>query len=317
MKTLPLVAAIALPLSAFAGATPPPVVTTPVDDSSVFDAAQRPITNPTLFDLPLARTQLHAIYMYHRFPDSLDTQLGEIPAGGQANIFALQFELALTDTLSFTATKDGYADVDFDSNSPMSDGDGFANLAGGLKWNFYKNEETGVAAAFTGVVEFPVGDKDIFQGEGDGAAILSFSGMKIGEKYQVASVLGAKLPFDNDAESIVGYASGHVSYKVTSWFQPLIEANWFYVIDEGDGGSRYNNQVGGAVPAVVNFEGGDLFNLGAANASENRNFFTIALGARFPITENFALGAAYEMPLTDDGASLMKDRITVDMVYTF
>lgn len=317
MKTLPLVISLALPLSAFAGETPPPVTVPPVVEGSVFDAAQRPITNPTLFDLPLARTQVHGIYMYHRFPDFLDTQLGDVPAGGEANIFALQVEFALTETISFTATKDGYADVNFDSNSPLSDADGFANLAGGLKWNFYKNEETGLAAAFTGVVEFPVGDEEIFQGEGDGAAILSVSAMKIGEKYQVAGVLGAKLPFDNDAESIVGYASGHVSYKVTSWFQPLVEVNWFNVIDEGDGGSRFGDQVGGAVPAVVNFEGGDLFNLGAANASENRNFVSLAVGARFPITENLAFGAAYELPLTSDDASLMQDRITVDVVYTF
>ena len=312
-----VLASLLVPLTLQAGETPPPVVTPTAEPVSVFDSALRPVTNPTLFDLPLARTQLNGIYMYHRFPDFLDTQLGDVPAGGEANIFALQLEIALTETLSFTATKDGYADVNFDSGSPLSDADGFANIAGGLKWNFYKNEETGLAAGLTGVVEFPTGDNDIFQGEGDGAAILSLAGLKVDEKYQVLGNIGAKIPFDNDAESIVGFASAHASYAVTDWFQPLIEVNYFFVIDEGDGGSRYTDQVGGAVPAVVNFEGGDLFNLGASNSSENRHFVSIAAGARFPITESFSLGAAYEIPLTDEEASLMEDRVTVSATYTF
>jgi len=33
-----------------------------------------------------------------------------------------------------------------------------------------------------------------------------------------------------------------------------------------------------------------------------------------PLTEAATLGVAYEMPLTDDSDSLMKDRITLDLV---
>jgi hypothetical protein len=75
--------------------------------------------------------------------------------------------------------------------------------------------------------------------------------------------------------------------------------------------------VGGAVPAVVNFEGGDFFNLGAVNAGENRDFVSAAFGFRSRITDKIDVGAAYEIPLTDEESSLMSERITLDLVWKF
>lgn len=283
---------------------------------SIFDHAQRPISNPTLFDLPLARTQVHAIYMHHRFPNQLRLAGGgNVPVGGEANIFALQLEYAINDEFSIVAAKDGYADVNFDNT--LSDGNGFANLAAGARWVFHRNEQTGYAAAITGLIELPTGNRDIFQGEGDGALNLIFSNLKVAENWQLASSFGLQLPFHNNEEATMGFASAHASYKLTSWFQPLVELNWFHVIKSGNGSNRFPGQLGGAVPAAISFEGGDLFNIGSAAAGENRNFVTLALGARFPINNNVALGAAYEIPLTNDRASLMRDRFTVDLVYRF
>lgn len=42
-----------------------------------------------------------------------------------------------------------------------------------------------------------------------------------------------------------------------------------------------------------------------------------AIGFRSRLTEAATIGVAYEIPLTDDRDSLMKDRITVDLIWTF
>ncbi len=316
MKLKPsLITLLASTLLAQAG-TEPAIQTAPAE-GSVFDNALRPISNPTLFDLPLARTQIHAIYMNHQFPGSIELANGggDLPLGGEANIVAVQFEYALSDTFSIVAAKDGYAKVNFDNT--LNDADGFANIGAGVKWVFHKNEATGYAAALTTTVEFPTGNTDIFQGMGDGLVNVMVSNLKIADRWQFASNIGIQVPFDNDVQATMGFASAHASYRVTDWFVPLIEMNWFHVLDPADQGLRFNGQAGGAVPNLVGFEGGDLFNIGAANSGENRDFVTLAIGARFPINDMLTLGAAYEFPLTDNENSLMEDRITIDAVIRF
>ena len=93
--------------------------------------------------------------------------------------------------------------------------------------------------------------------------------------------------------------------------------NWFHVLDSGNGTGNYPSQVGGAVPAVLNFEGGDFFNLGAVNSNENRDFVSAAIGFRSRLSDSVDVGAAYEIPMTNDEDSLMENRVTVDLVWQF
>jgi hypothetical protein len=111
--------------------------------------------------------------------------------------------------------------------------------------------------------------------------------------------------------------SAHASYEICSWFIPLVELNLFHVIDPSNGTGNFPNHVGGAIPAVIPFEGGDLFNLGAVNSGNNRDFVSAAIGFRSRLTEAATVGVAYEIPLTDDRDSLMKDRVTAALVWTF
>ena len=111
--------------------------------------------------------------------------------------------------------------------------------------------------------------------------------------------------------------SAHVSYEVNRWFIPLAEINWFHVIDSGNGTGNFPAQAGGQVPALVQFEGGDLFNLGALNSDDNRDFVSAAFGFRSRLTDNIDAGAAYEIPLTNENNSLMESRVTVDLVWKF
>ena len=279
-----------------------------------FDAAIRPITSPTLFDLAVPRTQAHAIFMYQNMPDTMRTTLGDLPLGGDLQVYALQLELALSDRFSLVAAKDGY--VNLDPDATFSDADGWANLSAGFKYAFLYNPEEALASALNLQIEVPTGNTDVFQGEGDGAAIPSISILKLWDRLQLAGNLGFKIPFDNGAESTTMHYNAHISYAVTDRFSPLLEVNYFRVLDEGNGGRRFDDQVGGLVPAVATFEGGDLVNLGAANVS-NKDLVTLGVGFRYRLTDSIDVGAAYEIPLTDEEENLMESRITVDATIRF
>lgn len=294
---------------------PAPDGTLPTLTEDPFERAIRPITNPTLFDLAVPRTQLHAIYMHQQFPSSLNTAIGSVPADGNFNLGALQLEYAFSDRFSLVAMKDGY--IDLNPDETLSEESGFANLAAGFKWAFHYDPINAFAASITAQVEIPTGNSDVFQGTGDGAFIPSLNLLKLWDRFQFASTVGLHVPFDNDEESTTFFGSAHLSYALTDRIFPLVELNYFRVLDEGDGGRRFNDQVGGLVPAVAEFEGGDLINLGASNADESGDLITLGLGLRFRLNDNVDLGAAYEIPLTDEEDNLMDSRITLDLVYRF
>lgn len=287
----------------------------PRQENDPFANVLRPITNPTLFDLALPRTTIHPVFMTQSLPSKISTILGEVPLDGDFQLYALQLEFAFNERLSFVATKDGY--IDFNPDSTLSNSNGWGNLAAGLKYAVLYQPENRHVLSISGIVEVPTGNSKVFQGTGDGALNLSVSDVKLWGRWQLAGALGAHIPFDNDAESLTAFSSVHISYWLTEWLAPLVEVNWYHVFDAGDGGARFGDQLGGAVPAVVQFEGGDLINLGASNAGTNRDIVTLGAGFRVKVSENVQLGAAYELPLTNERDNLMKNRITVDLVWTF
>ena len=80
-----------------------------------------PLSNPLFNETPYITTELRPIYFHQTIPDDFLTQ------GGDIDVVAIQARLALTDRLGIIASKDGYADIDFDSVLP--DEDGFANIS--------------------------------------------------------------------------------------------------------------------------------------------------------------------------------------------
>jgi len=301
-----------LPTAAFAGSVAAEF--SPPTSGGAFAQVRRPISNPTLFDLALPTSNLHPIFLNHSLPDQISANGTSVPLGGDAQLYALQLEWALTERLSLVATKDGYADMDFDAT--LEDSSGFANLGGGLKYAFLLDPVSQTVVSGSLTLEFPTGNSDIFQGEGDGMANLIVSGLKLVDDWQFAGAAGLQLPF-SDEQSTMTWVSAHASYEVNKWFIPLVEMNWFHVLDAGNGAGNFGGQLGGGVPGAVEFEGGDLFNLGAPGASANRDFVTAAVGFRSRITDSVTVGAAYEVPLTEEENSLMKDRITLDLVWRF
>lgn len=290
---------------AFAGSPTPPA--TPQAAAEGFSQARRPISNPTLFDLALPTTNVHPIFIQHWLPDHINTAAGSLPLGGDVQVYALQFEIALNDRLSIVASKDGY--VDMNPDNTLTDETGFANLGGGLKYAFRLDPVSRTAVSGTLGFEFPTGNSDVFQGEGKGLTNLSVSALKLLGDWQFAGTAGLQIPFSDD-QSTQFWTSAHVSYEVNRWFIPLVELNWFHVLDAGNGESSL-------VSSIVEFEGGDFFNLGASHANENRDFVSAAFGFRSRLADSVDAGVAYEIPLTSEDDSLMESRLTVDLVWRF
>jgi hypothetical protein len=199
------------------------------------------------------------------------------------------------DRLSLNATKDGY--IVFDPDSTLADTEGFANVALGPKYAWLLRPVQGLASSEQLLYEIPMGNRDICQGEGDGVFVPSISTFKLAGKFQFSNTLGFKIPVDGDAECSMFYTSALVSYDLCEWFRPLVEVNWFHVINAGDGARRLNSHLGGALPSVVAFEAGDLVNRGASNAEFNKDFVTAAAGSRVtPSGQPYDFGVAYEIP---------------------
>lgn len=291
-----------------------PIVMHKANASDGFANARRPISNPTLFDSALPTTNVHPIFLEHRLPDSISIPGPDLALGGDVQLYALQFEIALNERLSIVATKDGY--VDMNPDSTLTKTEGFANLGAGMKYAFILDPEAGTAVSGTATLELPTGNSDVFQGEGDGSVNLILSGLQMMDAWQFAGAAGLQAPI-SDEQSTEAWMSAHASYEVCSKFIPLVELNWFHVLDSGDGRGNYPALAGGGVPGLVEFEGGDLFNLGAVNSGSNRDLVTAAIGFRSHITTQVDVGVAYEIPLTNDENSLMKDRITLDLVWKF
>ena len=253
--------------------------------------------------------------MYHHLPEQVDTIIGDLPMGGDVQVYALQFEYAFTERLSLVATKDGYVDINPGTTPLWSNQSGFANLGAGLKYAFIYDPVNEFVLSGSAVVELPTGNTDVFQGAGDGVANLIVSTLKMWDEFQLAGAAGARIAFDSDQSSST-FVSAHASYEVSPWFIPLVEMNWHHVIDAGNGNPRFDSQAGGAVPVVAEFEGSDLLNFGASN-SNGTDLVTAAFGFRSRVAAGVDLGFAYEIPLTEEKNGIIDDRFTVDLVWKF
>ena len=309
--------AAAVTASALAGPTTIESAKTVIEPAAPgFESARRPMTNPTLFDLAVPRTGIHAIYMHQRMPSKINSQLGKLDLGGYFNVTAIQAEFAITDRFSIVASKDGYINFRPDSDSILSKEASYADLAAGVKYAFVLDPVEQLAVSGTFGIEIPTGSDKVFQGNGDGGINLNVAALKLVDNWQFAGALGTYLPFDNKAEATTGFVSAHVGYNITNKIYALAEMNWYTVLSKGDGSSNFDDsQLNSTVPEYVDFEGGDLINFGAAHAE--RNIVTAAVGVRYKFSNLADVGFAYELPLTDQENNLMKDRFTVDLVMTF
>lgn len=294
-----------------------------------------PVSNPVNFEDPRIESDVRPIFVYHKIDDRfLDVvRAADLrPPGGDAKVVAAQIRIKLGERLALIATKDGYvwADPDHDIDNVVKSGHGFANIAAGLKYNFFRDVELPALASAGIRYEAPSGEPQGLQGSvfrsknalgldlhdrGKGILNLFASGAWAYRDLHLVGYTGPRLALDGVDSSFYD-TSLHVDYKIGS-FYPLFELNWIYVLDGGD-------RLKGLEKAGLEMdeEGFDFFNLGAPSAGGN-SVATAAFGARWRILEGletFAgkggvdLGAVFELPVTSR-RDLFDWRVTTDLIF--
>jgi hypothetical protein len=255
-----------------------------------YDDFISPMTNPVYFEDPRNLTEARLIFLQHKVPLAA--------GGGDIQVYALQIRAALTERLSFIATKDGY----IVSSNPVVD-DGWADVAAGLKYLLYSDPANQVLASGGGVYELPVGSQRSAQGNGDGTFDLFLTGgALLWENTHWIGAGGFVLPTDDNAESTWCYVSNHFDYEVVDRVYSLVEVNWYHWLESGNNG----------IPGV---EGGDLFNFGSTGVAGN-NIVTGAIGVKYKPQDNMEVGVAWEVPLTER-RDVLENRITFDFIVRY
>jgi hypothetical protein len=266
-----------------------------------------PVSNPFLFEDPLALTEVKPIFMWQGTPSSNGPF-----HGGDIEYFGLQARVAVTERLSFVMSELGMLwtevhqpDADFASHF------GFTELRVGPKYTFYRCEQPGgggtVAAAGLNF-DIPIGDGHVFQDTGTLSlepyisVAQSFLRSNYGT-FNVLNTIGYSIATDNQRTDYL-FDSIHLDYDVGNFHKiyPLIEVNWFHY--EGAGNVR-----------DLGFEGRDLFNFGSQGVSGN-NTFTMAAGARFKYNEHLQTGLVFEFPISGHH-DLIDYRVTFDVIFRY
>lgn len=251
-----------------------------------FDDFVSPMIDFVHFEDPRNLTELRTFFVSHKFPATLGP--GNIPAGGDIQLIAAQFRIALTDRLSIIAVKDGYV---FDNTEGALDGlldSGWADITAGLKYNFLRDPVHGslLSAGFT--YEIPLGSERTLQKIGDGQFHFFASGGKRlldGNAHYLTSV-GYQLPVDPSVQSTTFHWNNHLDFRLTDRLYLVTENSWWYWADDAENG------------VALGVSGQDLINLNVTDVEDN-NLVTHNVGLKFKPNRGLEIGAAYEFPLTD------------------
>lgn len=252
-----------------------------------------PISSPIFNETPYITTEARPMYIHQAIPE------GFITNGGDIDAIAVQLRVAITDRLGFIASKDGWADIHFDS--ALSDETGFANVVAGLKYALISEPETNSILTVGLRYEAPAGNLRSsgisMQGRGDGMFDLFVTGARTFGPVGLQASVGTQLAVDDSHDASLLHYSAHADYEIAERFYPTLEINGYSPIDDGN-----------RTAAGVN--GMDLVNLGSSNSD---TIVTIGQGLRVRLHENVDAGASLELPVTDS-EDLMDWRVTTDLV---
>ncbi|MBX3420695.1 MAG: hypothetical protein KF752_03980 [Pirellulaceae bacterium] len=259
-----------------------------------FDDFISPVSNPVFFEDPRTLTEVRFLFLHHDVPAAL--------TGNSVQVYAAQVRLALSQRLSFIATKDGL----IYSQHPLIDS-GFADIAAGFKYNLYRDPAAGRILSLGTTLEIPTGSEKSLQGNGEGEwNFFATAGTRLmgSTRAHWLSAGGLRQPNDTTEENRLMYWSNHFNYRLHT-SMPL------YVLTEFNWWNYLNNGTAFGLPV----HGGDLFNLGSVGVSGD-NLVTQAVGMRYKPKRNVELGSAFEFPLTKQ-QGLMKNRWNFDLIVRY
>ena len=267
-----------------------------------FDDFISPMINFVFFEDPRTVTELRPIFVSQRIPDVIGPG---IPAGGSVQLYAMHIRAALTERLSFIATKDGFIDENTGGALDALIDDGWADVSVGLKYNFLRDVNSGTLGSFGFTYEIPMGSKKSLQNIGDGEFhLFGTLGQRLldGNAHFLTS-LGYRVPVDTSLQNTAIHFSNHLDARLTEYLYLFTEVAVWHWVDDAEAG----------LPLGV--AGQDLFNLSSSNVSGN-TLVTQNVGVKIKPSANTELGVAYEFPLTGF-QDVIKDRIQVDLILRY
>lgn len=259
-----------------------------------FDDFILPISNPVFAIDPRSSTHVRGLFINNWTPGTH----AAIP-DDSLQAYAAQINLALTDRLAFIAQKDGYAVI---NRGPL--GDGFLNMAAGLKYAFIRRPEDQLIVSGGLMYEIPTGEAAVFQGHGSGILTPFISGGKGWGNFHTITNMGVAIGLDDQENTSFFYWQQHFDYKLTDWFYPLIEANWFHYMNGADRG----------LPGALG-EGDGLINFGTSDMA-GADLVTLAAGFRLKPMHWLSTGVAYEFPISSRN-DLIEHRLIVDLIIRY
>jgi hypothetical protein len=263
------------------------------------DQMVAPGFHPVTFEDPRNTTELRPVFVHHNIDDDFVT------GGGDVQIYALQARYAINDDWSIIATKDGY--VDFNPKAGVPKDNGWANVEAGLKYAFYQDAQAGNIASVQLRYEFPWGDEEVLQGNGDGIVHPSLSAaFALDSNFTLMAGSGMRIAVDGDDSTLLDL-DAQLDYRIDmdGWsLHPLIGTSVIHVFD---GGRRL----------PIADEGQDFFNFGASE-SDGENMVIGAAGLRAKFCNGVETGFAYQFPYNSQkGNRIIDDRWTADVIFRF
>ncbi len=269
-------------------------------NSDFHEAFAEPVGNPLYFESPVIETQMKIIYMWHDFPSN--SQIG----GGELNMLAFPFRIALTDRLQVMVWKDGYTDL---NAGILSEGSGWNDLGIGLKYAFIQSEAHELMAAGGVKWEMHNGSFGALQGGPADANELDFflTMAKGWGRFHVMADAGWRCPMNRNYGNHIIHWDVHTDYEVLPdilpGFFPLFEVHGLHYISDAD---RMPLAVGGL----------DVTNLGSYDVACSFVMWG-DIGFRWKLTPNASIGAAYGFPLVNPSTDTFNQRVTVDVKLTY
>jgi hypothetical protein len=253
--------------------------------------AVHPISAPYYHEDSFVTSDLRAVYVYHDFPKSSAID------GGNAQVYAAQVRLALTDRLQLVAYKDGWVDLD----SGLVSDEGWNDLAAGLKYKFLEDWDRDLHAAVGLGYEIGLGDDEVLQKDDElrlwASANQGFEALHLGGTVNLLIPTGSEDAL-GDSTRLIWHL--HADLWTCPWFSPVVELNGYHTLDEGDN-------------TPLPFSGVDVANLGGG---QSEDVITAAFGGEVRVIDDLALRFAYETPLTKND-DLYGYRWTISAVFSF
>lgn len=269
-----------------------------------FDGFISPVTSPFLFEDPRSLTELRPIFIWQQ-----TSTKAPFFRGGDIEHIDLQARVAITERLSLVMDGFGWTWIEtHDPSDEFHSQSAFHGIHLGPKYTFLRNEQTGTLGALGLTFEVPANTNHGFDQSGS-LRLRPYvtMGQNFGRSsygsFNVLGTLGGDFATNGSGSDFV-FAGLHLDFDVANAHKiyPLMELNW---ADYTSNGKAHQ----------VNFEGRDLFNVGATQVS-GQNELTLAFGARYKFSECIQTGIAAEFPLT--GQHRLDDfRLTIDLIFRY